>query len=331
MEEKRSQMNNTWKTALWVCVRNAPEMVFHVLVQLLVRVPLYYLLYRMLRSYLSTGSLGPDTVWTAAGAAASFLLLVMPCRFMFGEILRRWSDEYMQGIKREKRLLCFEDSILNAVRRYPFYLLSGLKRVLFGAGAFPWVVMAVLVFFFYTDYAFHLEDFKKGDAIIGAIPMLIAGEELKPLEQLLYGALTMTAMIGCFILLSVIFWQRHHASEFRLQPSEGVASVGSLRHFWVMISNLALDIVSLLPAFLFTYDYARDHFKELYDVISRREYDKIFMQFDNIKSLLKEPLKDMDMLLPKLILCIILIYLPLRIYRRARAAAFISCENTRER
>lgn len=309
-----------------ICVKHVPEMIFHVLMQLIIRAPLYWFLYRMMRNYLSTGAVGTDTLWMALCVIASFILLVLPARFIFGEILRKWADEYRKGERQDNRMLAFEESVIHALKRYPVCLLAGLRRMLKGAGSFPWAGLAVFIFYYYTVFAYHLDNYKASNAIIGGVPMMFLGSELKTTEQLFYGVLSMLIMIACCGLLAVLYWQRCHGAEYRLQPEEKMRGVGSIRHIWVIITNFVMDAVSLIPAAYVLYRYAYGHF----DVFFSKQYDMMF-KIDMAKQLLKEPLTDLGELVLRLILCIALIYLPVRILRRARGAAFISLDTARKK
>lgn len=317
MSKRAYHEENTWKTAFWVCVKHVPELLLHLAVQLAIRVPMYYLLFRLLIAYLKNTPFGAGMLWMMLGIIACFILLVMPARFAFGEVLRRWTDEYRYGSSSVPRRA-------GLLRRYPVYLMAGMKRLVKGIGALPWAVVAIFVFHYYTVFAYYLEDYKASNAIIGGIPMMFLGSDLKAAEKMLYGALFMVIMVGISSLLAVISWQRGHGNEYRLQPLEKIRSASGAGHIGLMLTNALLSCASLVPAAWVVYDYARGHVEALFSAGNTLE------KIDIAKKLLNEPPEDLGVLLLKLILCALLVYLPVRVYRRARGAAFIAAKRAEE-
>lgn len=317
MSENVDKKESTWGIAFRVCVKHAPELLLHAAVQLVIRVPMYFLLIKLLIAYLKNTPFGAGMLWMLLGIIACFILLVMPARFIFGEVLRRWTDEYRYGSSAVPRRA-------GLLRRYPVYLMAGLKRLVKGIGAFPWAAVAIFVFHYYTVFAYYLEDYKASNAIIGGIPMMFLGSDLKAAEKMLYGALFMVIMVGISSLLAVLSWQRGHGNEYRLQPLEKIRSASGMGHIGLMLTNSLLSGASLVPAAWVLYDYARGHVEALFGAGNTLE------KIDIAKKLLNEPPEDLGALLLKLILCAVLVYLPVRVYRRARGAAFITAKQVAE-
>lgn len=314
---------NTWAAAFRMCVKHAPELLCHVFVQLLLRVPLCYFLCRLARSLLSTGAAAPEMILMPVCTAVYFVLILLPARFAFGEILRKWADEYRTEEKCSSGVRALGESILNALRRFHIYLLAGLKRILKGAAALPWIALAVCIFL-YMRFVNTQFDSKNANPIISGIPMWLAGKDSGFTRYMANGILLRFLWIGCCAALAFLCWQSVNGAEYRIQPKEKICGMQGVFGVYVTLTNALLDAASLaLPAY-FLFSYAYSHYADLFN----KQYDLMF-RITMVKELLKDPLKDIGTLLLKLVLCAVFIYLPLRVFRRARGAAFVSFDTAR--
>ena len=301
--------------ALVLMKRHLAELLWHLPLQLLVRVPLYVCLYSAARALLEEK---PDIAGAAVFGALSlllFLFAVLPARFAFGEAVRLAADEEDENggakpdLKREIRFLPYKFA------RWPLYIRCALKRAAAGLPALPWAVLGAAVILYMRFLIGDTLPFNESGHIVRGIAKWLLGADAG--SQALYTcgiALRAAGAVLCW-LFCALAWQRFHGADYLVPDWEKQKPLHRAERVYTAVTNALYCLVSVLPAAFALY----------------RHYAPLFAGANDIMGLMQAAFDALFTEIPagvilQAVLCFVFIWLPVRLFRRARAAVSVSRE-----
>ena len=307
-------------TALRMMKKHAAELLWHLPLQLLSRVPLYVCLFFTARALLAAK---PDMTGAAVFGALSlllFLLVVLPARFVFGEALRLMADEEEDctsekpDLRREIRFLPYKFA------RWPLYIKCSLKRALGGLPALPWaILMAAVILYVRFLLGDTLPYNEAGHIVRGIAKWLLGGDAGSKVLNTAGIALRLAGVFLCW-LFALLGWQRYHGAEYLVPDWEKQRPIGGTSRVYTAVTNALYCLVSLLPAAYAVYRYYVPFFADAEDI-----YGLLQALFDVL-------FNDVSAgMILQAALCLLLVWLPVRLLRRTRAAVSVSREEERLR
>ncbi|MBO2517151.1 MAG: hypothetical protein CW338_07780 [Clostridiales bacterium] len=230
-EEKRTEA----VCAAALCAGHFPELLSRALLQLLLRVPFYGSVYLLLTDFTLRRAETASRVILWCVLILSYFLLVMPARFCWGQRLRNIAG----GRKTPSR-----DFFMN----YGRYLKLPAVRLPVLPGMLP--LTAALVFLWHW---LNLMDFT-GNTLVPDLGARFTEEGARSTQLWTAGITAICVIAGIVLLLGFICWQLYNGCEYRNWD-------GGLRRGWrpcrfsgkrllMMAVNFMLGLVSVLPALL---------------------------------------------------------------------------------
>lgn len=277
----------------------------NVLIQLLLRVPLYYTLYAAFDKIVHRSGETTGILLLFQLAAALFVFVVLPARFAYGELLRAM---YMSDER-----ITVKTSVCMYRRRYTKCLCASVRRVLAGMSSVIFLVLSGAVIL-YLRYVIVEVNYKDAKPLITGPAKWLLGPEANAAMLYKNGILFYIVLVLGAAFLAFVFWQAYHGVEYRV-PMGRMRAMKRPKHFAVALANFILTGISLLPMAFFALDHCLSFFPATEDLSERVK---------QVFSLLEHPVT--EGLLWQVAACFVLFYLPVRLLRRACAAVYICRE-----